>query len=80
MHIFSSMRASVIPAYDLAFVSIMLCGRRLTLLLSLQSYLQIILERLPVLERSSGGIQTQQAARLQELVEFIQSQVHNRPL
>ncbi|GFZ15774.1 P-loop containing nucleoside triphosphate hydrolases superfamily protein [Actinidia rufa] len=40
-----------------------------------KSYLQIILERLPVLERSSGGIQTQQAARLQELVEFIQSQV-----
>ncbi|XP_057478145.1 retrovirus-related Pol polyprotein from transposon TNT 1-94 isoform X6 [Actinidia eriantha] len=39
-----------------------------------KSYLQIILERLPVLERSSGGIQTQQAARLQELVEFIQSQ------
>ncbi|CAK9157574.1 unnamed protein product [Ilex paraguariensis] len=39
-----------------------------------KSYLQIILERLPVLERSSNGIHTQQAARLQELVEFIQSQ------
>ncbi|XP_057963018.1 inorganic pyrophosphatase TTM1 isoform X2 [Malania oleifera] len=39
-----------------------------------KSYLQIILERLPVLERGSNGIHSQQAARLQELVEFIQSQ------
>ncbi|GAB2279984.1 hypothetical protein Dimus_014621 [Dionaea muscipula] len=43
-----------------------------------KSYLQIILERLPpnpILESSSSGIHAQQAARLQELVEFIQSQV-----
>ncbi|XP_038694101.1 uncharacterized protein LOC119991738 isoform X1 [Tripterygium wilfordii] len=39
-----------------------------------KSYLQIILERLPPVERSSNGIHAQQAARLQELVEFIQSQ------
>ncbi|XP_062171033.1 uncharacterized protein LOC133876793 isoform X3 [Alnus glutinosa] len=39
-----------------------------------KSYLQIILERLPAMERSSSGINPQQAARLQELVEFIQSQ------
>ncbi|KAJ6988181.1 hypothetical protein NC653_021189 [Populus alba x Populus x berolinensis] len=39
-----------------------------------KSYLQIILERLPAMERSYSGIQAQQAARLQELVEFIQSQ------
>lgn len=34
-----------------------------------------MLERLPASGRGSGGIHTQQAARLQELVEFIQSQV-----
>lgn len=39
-----------------------------------KSYLQIVLERLPALETSSTGIHAQQAARLQELVEFIQSQ------
>ncbi|CAI9785449.1 unnamed protein product [Fraxinus pennsylvanica] len=39
-----------------------------------KSYLQIILERLPALERSSSGIHSQQAARLQELVDYIQSQ------
>ncbi|KAL9254938.1 Uridine-cytidine kinase C-like protein [Drosera capensis] len=39
-----------------------------------KSYLQIILERLPILERSSSGIHAHQAARLQELVEYIQSQ------
>ncbi|KAJ4709753.1 Uridine-cytidine kinase C [Melia azedarach] len=39
-----------------------------------KSYLQIVLERLPAIERSSSGIHTQQAARLQELIEFIQSQ------
>lgn len=39
-----------------------------------KSYLQIIMERLPPPERSSSGIHTQQASRLQELVEFIQSQ------
>ncbi|KAL9252871.1 Uridine-cytidine kinase C-like protein [Drosera capensis] len=38
-----------------------------------KSYLQIILERLPTLERSSSGIHAHQAARLQELVEYIQS-------
>ncbi|XP_052312262.1 uncharacterized protein LOC7475527 isoform X2 [Populus trichocarpa] len=40
-----------------------------------KSYLQIILERLPAMQRSYSGIHAQQAARLQELVEFIQSQV-----
>ncbi|KAK9277078.1 hypothetical protein L1049_006617 [Liquidambar formosana] len=39
-----------------------------------KSHLQIVLERLPAVERSSSGIHAQQAARLQELVEFIQSQ------
>ncbi|KAL1803418.1 hypothetical protein ACET3Z_032065 [Daucus carota] len=39
-----------------------------------KSYLQIIMERLPVLERSASGIRTQQAGRLQELVDFIQTQ------
>ncbi|PON78779.1 CYTH-like domain containing protein [Parasponia andersonii] len=39
-----------------------------------KSYLQIVLERLPTIERSSAGIHTHQAARLQEIVEFIQSQ------
>ncbi|KAK9091655.1 hypothetical protein Sjap_024832 [Stephania japonica] len=39
-----------------------------------KSYLQIILESLPPFERSSSGIHVKQAARLQELVEFIQSQ------
>ncbi|KAL3830789.1 hypothetical protein ACJIZ3_019591 [Penstemon smallii] len=39
-----------------------------------KSYLQIILERLPAIERSSSGIHSQQATRLQELVEYIQSQ------
>lgn len=38
-----------------------------------KTYLQIILENLPPFERSSAGIHNQQAARLQELVEFIQS-------
>ncbi|KAL5726722.1 uridine/cytidine kinase [Ranunculus cassubicifolius] len=39
-----------------------------------KSYLQIILESLPPFERSSTGINSQQALKLQELVEFIQSQ------
>ncbi|CAN8266936.1 unnamed protein product [Cochlearia groenlandica] len=39
-----------------------------------KSYLQIVLERIPPGQRSSSGIHTQQAARLQELVDFIQSQ------
>ncbi|CAH9062052.1 unnamed protein product [Cuscuta epithymum] len=39
-----------------------------------KSYLQIVLERIPVLEGSSSGIPCQQAAKLQELVEFIQLQ------
>lgn len=33
------------------------------------------MERLPVLERSASGIRSQQAGRLQELVDFIQTQV-----
>ncbi|RLM74296.1 uncharacterized protein C2845_PM15G03290 [Panicum miliaceum] len=40
-----------------------------------KSYLQIILESLPADENVSVGIHNQQAARLQELVEFIQSQI-----
>uniref|UniRef100_A0A0E0KNL6 CYTH domain-containing protein n=1 Tax=Oryza punctata TaxID=4537 RepID=A0A0E0KNL6_ORYPU len=39
-----------------------------------KSYLQIILESLPADENVHTGIHNQQAARLQELVEFIQSQ------
>ncbi|XP_021727277.1 uncharacterized protein LOC110694413 isoform X1 [Chenopodium quinoa] len=39
-----------------------------------KSYLQIILESLPALAIDSSGVHTQQAARLQELVEIIQSQ------
>lgn len=39
-----------------------------------KSYLEIVLERLPAFERTSSGVHTQQASRLQELVEFIQSQ------
>ncbi|KAG0458241.1 hypothetical protein HPP92_023398 [Vanilla planifolia] len=42
-----------------------------------KTFLQIILESLPSTERSSNGIYNQQAARLQELVEFIQSQGGN---
>ncbi|TYI36538.1 hypothetical protein ES332_A03G148200v1 [Gossypium tomentosum] len=42
-----------------------------------KSYLQIILERLPLVERSYSGIHTHQAARLQELVESIQSQSYH---
>uniref|UniRef100_A0A453BR94 Uncharacterized protein n=1 Tax=Aegilops tauschii subsp. strangulata TaxID=200361 RepID=A0A453BR94_AEGTS len=42
---------------------------------ALQSYLQIILESLPVDDNVTAGIHNQQAARLQELVEFIQSQM-----
>ncbi|XP_022732859.1 LOW QUALITY PROTEIN: uncharacterized protein LOC111286996 [Durio zibethinus] len=42
---------------------------------STKSYLQIILERLPLVERSYNGIHIHQAARLQELVEHIRSQV-----
>ncbi|XP_072990922.1 uncharacterized protein [Typha latifolia] len=39
-----------------------------------KSYLQIILESLSAVEKGSNGIHNQQAARLQELVDFIQSQ------
>ncbi|XP_050232287.1 uncharacterized protein LOC126680990 isoform X2 [Mercurialis annua] len=39
-----------------------------------KSYLQIILESSPAVERNSSGIPIQQSARLQDLVEFIQSQ------
>lgn len=39
-----------------------------------KSYLQIILESLPACDNVPAGIHSQQAARLQELVEFIQSQ------
>jgi hypothetical protein len=42
---------------------------------AMQSYLQIILESLPADGNVSIGIHNQQAARLQELVEFILSQV-----
>ncbi|KAG1358698.1 hypothetical protein COCNU_08G001440 [Cocos nucifera] len=42
-----------------------------------KSYLQIILKGLPAFEKNSSGIHKQQAARLQELVEFIQSQAGN---
>ncbi|OMO99658.1 Uridine kinase [Corchorus olitorius] len=44
-----------------------------------KSYLQIILERLPLVERNYSGIHTHQAARLQELVEYIQSQGSSTP-
>lgn len=44
-----------------------------------KSYLQIVLERLPLAERSYSGIHTHQAARLQELVEYIQSQGGSTP-
>nr|GLL45166.1 hypothetical protein C2845_PM04G30420 [Ipomoea trifida] len=40
-----------------------------------ESYLQIVLERLPAHEGSSSEIPSQQAAKLQELVEYIQSQL-----
>ncbi|XP_040379023.1 uncharacterized protein LOC102716587 isoform X1 [Oryza brachyantha] len=39
-----------------------------------KSYLQIILESLPADENVHTGIHNQQAARLQEIIEFIQSQ------
>ncbi|PWA96192.1 P-loop containing nucleoside triphosphate hydrolases superfamily protein [Artemisia annua] len=39
-----------------------------------KSYLEIVLEKLPASGRSSSGIYAQQAARLQELVDNIQSQ------
>jgi hypothetical protein len=45
-------------------------------LAALQSYLQIILESLPADDNVTAGMNNQQAARLQELVEFIQSQVY----
>ncbi|KAE8716636.1 hypothetical protein F3Y22_tig00110114pilonHSYRG00505 [Hibiscus syriacus] len=44
-----------------------------------KSYLQIILEGLPLVERNYSGIHTHQAARLQELVESIQSQGGGTP-
>ncbi|KAJ1700022.1 hypothetical protein LUZ63_008534 [Rhynchospora breviuscula] len=42
-----------------------------------KSYLQIILENLTDLEKNTAGMHNQQAARLHELVEFIQSQGGN---
>lgn len=42
-----------------------------------KTFLQIILENLPAFERSSTGIHNQQASRLGEIVEFIQSQGGN---
>ncbi|KAK1264034.1 hypothetical protein QJS04_geneDACA018653 [Acorus gramineus] len=39
-----------------------------------KTYLQIVSESLPAFRRNSTGIHNQQAARLQEIVEFIQSQ------
>ncbi|XVE74702.1 hypothetical protein DITRI_Ditri12bG0038500 [Diplodiscus trichospermus] len=44
-----------------------------------KSYLQIILDGLPLVERSYSGIHTHQASRLQELVEYIQSQGGRTP-
>ncbi|CAI9296509.1 unnamed protein product [Lactuca saligna] len=41
---------------------------------ALESYLEIVLEKLPASDRNSSGINTQQVARLQQLVENIQSQ------
>ncbi|XP_078165642.1 P-loop containing nucleoside triphosphate hydrolases superfamily protein isoform X1 [Carex rostrata] len=42
-----------------------------------KSYLQIILENLSEIEKNSAGMHNQQAARLRELVKFIQSQGGN---
>nr|GLL41677.1 uncharacterized protein LOC109163351 isoform X3 [Ipomoea trifida] len=53
------------------------CALKLDGSYTTKSYLQIVLERLPVHEGSSSGIPSQQAAKLQELVEYIQSQVVN---
>ncbi|CAK8577418.1 unnamed protein product [Lathyrus sativus] len=39
-----------------------------------KSYLEIVLERLPTTERTSGGINFQQSTRLLEIMDFIQSQ------
>ncbi|XP_019424070.1 PREDICTED: uncharacterized protein LOC109333193 isoform X3 [Lupinus angustifolius] len=39
-----------------------------------KSYLEIVLERLPAIEGTSGGIHSQQSSRLLEIIEFIQSQ------
>ncbi|CAN1857796.1 Uridine-cytidine kinase C, partial [Linum perenne] len=39
-----------------------------------KSYLQIVLENLPPEDQSSNGVHSHQASRLQELVEFIQTQ------
>jgi hypothetical protein len=39
-----------------------------------KTYLQIILENIPAFGRSFSGMHNQQAARLQELVDFVQSQ------
>ncbi|KAL8137583.1 hypothetical protein V2J09_003584 [Rumex salicifolius] len=39
-----------------------------------KSYLEIILQSLPAVERTSSSIHTQQAAKLQELMDFILSQ------
>ncbi|XP_058730672.1 uncharacterized protein LOC131602546 isoform X3 [Vicia villosa] len=39
-----------------------------------KSYLEIVLERLPTMERTSGGINFQQSTRLLEIMDFIQSQ------
>ncbi|XP_031111622.1 uncharacterized protein LOC116015635 isoform X1 [Ipomoea triloba] len=50
------------------------CALKLDGSYTTKSYLQIVLERLPVHEGSSSGIPSQQAAKLQELVEYIQSQ------
>ncbi|KAH9296421.1 hypothetical protein KI387_040009, partial [Taxus chinensis] len=39
-----------------------------------KTYLQIILENMPAFGRSFTGMHDQQAARLQELVDYVQSQ------
>lgn len=63
------------PLKNLVPKPVIYCMLSDLLTFQLQSYLQIVLERLPAVERSSAGIHSQQAGRLQELVEFIQSQV-----
>ncbi|XP_074277037.1 uncharacterized protein LOC141600692 [Silene latifolia] len=62
-------------ANTLILISLQICRRKESRYIDrkkVKSYLQIILESLPALEVNSTG---QQAARLQELVDFIQSQV-----
>lgn len=69
---------------DFIFIDTYLCLTSLSVkskntFFTLQSYLQIIFESLPAFGKNSNGIHNQQAARLQELVEFIQAQVSYNP-